>query len=173
VDVPEKMTQEAPYPTILAELVSKVRYRDGWTFNLEHRERDEDHGRGTAGGLTLVIITKCTNSYHAFTCEFCGSAKTNYGVAHFFIVPAATYGRRSWSRWLFEQVLKVEEHECAEFFQLVDKGDFINKKGEHVKEHVVRPYAPIHAPGADPYTLVEYATDEERRTSFRGTLNES
>lgn len=34
-----------------------------------------------------------------------------------------------------------------------------------------RPYAPNHGPGHDPYTIRETSTDEERRTSFRGTLN--
>lgn len=70
-------------------------------------------------------------------------------------MPPASYNRQSWRRWLFEQVLLVERHEACEFF-VVD--------GE-------RPYAPRHGPGNDPYVVVEYAKDEDRRTSFRGEVN--
>lgn len=168
----QTMTQRAPYPTILKELVDKVRYRPGWEVTLEDLQRDQDHGRGTAGGLTLVITTSTTNSYRWHTCDLCRSPVTDYRVYHYFIVPAATYDKRSWTRWLFDQVLKVEQHECAEFFQLVTEGDFVTKDGSRTTEYVERPFAPVHAPGADPYSIVEYATDTERRTSFRGTVKD-
>lgn len=143
------MKQEAPDPEILSALVEQLHYRPGWTFELTDLQRDEDHGRGVAGGLTFIVTTLGYNSYHPERGETCA-------VHHYFIVPAATYDERAWRRWLLDSLLKVESHECCEFFRL----------GQH------RPFAPVHAPGADPYTIVEYASDVERRTSFRGEVGE-
>jgi hypothetical protein len=78
-------------------------------------------------------------------------------VHHYFPVPAATYDLRSWRRWLLDCFIKVETHEACEFFQI---------GGE-------RPFAPNHGPGRDPYTIFEYSTDADRRTSFRGDVKES
>jgi hypothetical protein len=75
-------------------------------------------------------------------------------VYFYFPVPAATYDESSWRRWLFERILDVERHEAMEHFQIGDK----------------RPYAPIHAPGHDPYIVHEVTTNELRRTSFRGVV---
>jgi len=150
------MNQTAPYPAILADLVSNLHYREGWLFRLADLERDQDHGRGKAGGLTLIVTTLTTNSYHP--------EDTDYRVNHYFIVPAATYDERAWTRWLFDKVVDVETHEAAEFFRLVVD------PGEDMATYE-RPMAPIHAPGANPYTIVEYATHEERRTSYRGKVN--
>lgn len=154
------MKQWAPFPDLLADLVERLRYRPGWTFSLKDKQRDDDHGRGTAGGLTFVIETLGYNSYHVDQGE-------HYSVYHYFIVPAATYDERSWRRWIFDSILKVETHETCEFFSLERWTS--NEAGDEYLA-IERPFAPIHAPGADPYTVVEYATDEERRTSFRGVL---
>ena len=140
----ETMRQEAPYPTELADLVSKLRYRPGWTFDL----LDKDRGQGSKG-LTLIITTSGYDSYHPDRGE-------RYQVHHYMLVPPAAYDRRSWVNWLFEQLLLVERHECMEFF-VID--------GE-------RPCAPAHGPGNDPYLVLTYGTDTDRRTSFRGELNE-
>lgn len=151
------LTQVAPYPEILEELVANCKYRPGWEVELQDIQRDEDHGRGEGRGLTLVITTLTTNSYaEDKRCDTCWSPITRYRVHHYFIVPAATYDKRAWQRWLFEQFLKVEQHEAMEFFAI---------DGE-------RPFSPIHAPGADPYTVTELSTDTERRTSYRGELND-
>ena len=101
---------------------------------------------GETRGLTLSIITSTINSYPPH-----GPVR----VRHLFAVPAATYNRASWQRWLFQRFLDVERHECMEFFTV--DGD--------------KPYAPNHGPGWDPYliTTVE-ATDVDRRTSFRGDV---
>jgi hypothetical protein len=78
-----------------------------------------------------------------------------YRVQHSMPVPPAAFDRRSWQRWLLDQVLLVERHEACEFFQIDGK----------------RPYAPLHQPGSDPYMIVaESSTNEERRTNFRGEL---
>jgi hypothetical protein len=139
----EPMRQTAPYPEVLAALVGRLRYRAGWRFALA----DLDRGQGSAG-LTLVITTLGTNSYHR--------EETDYRVNHYMIVPAAAYDERSWRRWLFEQLLLVERHECMEFFQIGDD----------------RPFAPSHGFGQDPYLVREIGTEEDRRMSFRNELND-
>lgn len=144
----DAMTQAAPYPAVLASLVERTRYKEGWRFTLENLDRGQ---RST--GLTLVILRQGPDSYHP---------DRNLPVNHYFIVPAASYNLRSWQRWLFDRIRDVESHEAAEFFQICDSPG---------SEYAVRPYAPLHGPGNDPYLIAELAADEERRTSFRGELN--
>jgi hypothetical protein len=148
VNPTNKLHQEAPYPHVLEGLVERVRYKEHWLFKLE----DLDRGQGSKG-LTLVIQRYGPDSYPPH-----GPLPVN----HYFIVPAAAYNLRSWQMWLFEQILLVEKHEAMEFFQLADSPG---------SEHVVRPFAPLHGPGNDPYLVAELASDEDRRTSFRGTVN--
>lgn len=137
------MAQTAPFPSILAALVERLTYRDGWLFMLA----DLDRGQGSAG-LTLVITTLGTNSYHP--------EQTDYRVNHYMPVPPAAYDERSWQHWLFEQLRLVELHECMEFFQIGDE----------------RPYAPSHGFGQDPYIVRELGTEQDQRMSFRNELNE-
>lgn len=148
-----RLTQKAPWPAALEQLVASTTYRPGWTVEL-FEDVDRDFEPGDAGrdrcighGTTLVVTTDTVNSYRP---------EQRIRVAHYFIVPAATYDERSWRRWLFEQLVKVELHECMEFFAI---------DGE-------RPYAPSHGPGNDPYLVREVGSDLDRRTSFRGTVNE-
>lgn len=136
-----ELTQTSGYPVILEQLVEALSYKAGWRFSLEHRDR----GQGSIG-LTLCILILAEDSYHP---------ETMRSVMHYFIVPAAAYDEQSWRRWLLDRVLDVETHEACEFFQI---------NGQ-------RPYAPNHGPGRDPYVIFEYATDEHRRTSFRGEVN--
>lgn len=134
-------TQTAPYPEELADLVSKLKYRPGWKFELTDQH---DRGQGSKG-LTLVVVSQGYDTYNPERGE-------TYRVQHFFPVPPAAYNRASWQRWIFEQLLAIEGHETAEFM-VVD--------GE-------RPFAPIHAPGHDPYYVREIARPEDARTTFRG-----
>lgn len=135
VDRPRRMHQYAPYPQDLVDLVAKVQYRPGWRFILHD---DLDRGQGSQGA-TLDIITKGYNAYHPDRGEA-------YSVHHYMPVPPASYTRRDWQRWLFEQCLLVERHEAMEFFSI---------DGGH-------PYAPTHGDGHDPYTVVEYAIEQDR-----------
>lgn len=130
--------QYGPWPDALEDLVKECKYRPGWTVDLRRVERDE-----TCSGLTLDIITSTIDTYHP---------QRSIQVHHYFPVPAASYGMESWRRWLFEQFLLVEKHECMEFFQIGNE----------------RPFAPTHAPGVDPYTVFEPADDTKRKTDFRG-----
>lgn len=144
------MAQAAPFPEPLRYLVDRLSYRPGWTFRLAHIDR----GQGSEG-LTLVITTCGYDSYHPDHGE-------NYRVNHYMPVPPASFNRRSWQNWLFEQLLLVEKHECMEFFAIFD---------EDATGLTVRPFAPAHGPGNDPYLVLMYGLDEDRRTSFRGELN--
>ena len=131
----------APYPIILEALVGKLTYRPGWRIRLDTIDR----GQGSAG-LTLIITTRGFDSYHP---------EDAYRVNHYMPVPPAAYNEQSWRRWLFEQILLVERHECCEFFKIDG----------------LRPYAPHHGPGNDPYVVFERGTDEEARTMFTGQVN--
>ncbi len=135
---PVRMTQTAPWPVHLDHLVSCLKYKAGWTITLE----DRDRGQGS-GGLTLCILIETPDSY--------APART-MRVMHFMPVPPAAFDERSWRRWLFEQLLAVETHECMEFFEIDG----------------AKPYAPSHAPGNDPYMVREIGSIDDQRTDFRG-----
>jgi hypothetical protein len=75
-------------------------------------------------------------------------------VRHFFPVPFASYNRPAWRRWIFERCRGVENHELGEWFRV---------DGE-------RPFAPLHGPGEDPYTVHEFRDDVDRRTAQDGSV---
>ena len=135
-------SQIAPYPEILATLVESLEYRPNWRFRLVNHDR----GQGSQG-LTLIIVTHGYDSYNPANGE-------TYRVQHFMPVPPAAFNEQSWRRWLFDQCLLVERHECCEFFKINGK----------------RPYAPHHGPGNDPYVVFERGTDEEARTMYTGEV---
>jgi len=160
---PRQMHQVAPWPDELVLLVNALRYRLhlGWKVTLESDlERDhEDVHQGESRGLTLVVERKGPNSYdHAEMME----------VAHYFAVPPATYNRASWMRWLFDRLGDVDDHERMEDFTL----DVSALGAEGAAEgELVRPYAPNHGPGWDPYLVTVERTALDRQTSFRGEVN--
>lgn len=137
-------TQEAPFPTELANLVSKCTLDPGWDIWLEHIDR----GQGSRG-LTLTIRVEVFDSYHL-------ERGRHYRVLHYFPVPPASYNRRSWQRWLFDRYLDVLQHEGAEMFRI---------DGE-------RPYAPLHGPGNDPYVIhpLGEITIQDQRTMYTGEI---
>lgn len=138
MDEETHMSQRAPYPDLLRVLVSQFTYKAGWRVWLQ----DLDRGQGSSG-LTLVINLTGPNSY---------DPEKIISVNHYMIVPAASYDEGAWRWWLFQQILMVESHEAAEFFQIA---------GE-------RPYPPNHGPGRDPYQLLELGTVANAETNFRG-----
>lgn len=125
---------------ILRALVARVTCKPGWTFRLDDDADD---------GLRLVIYVPCEDSR-----QYWKGSNARINVNHFFPVPIATYNERSWRRWIFECCRKLEDHELGEWF-LVD-GD--------------RPFAPLHGPGNDPYTVREVSTEEEARTDQQGKV---
>lgn len=56
---------------------------------------------------------------------------------HEFVVPAATYHKQGWIRWVFDRIASIEMHETTEHF-------FVDG---------VRIYGPHHGNGWDPYTF--------------------
>ncbi len=141
------MTQTAPFPQALADIVSRLSYRPGWAFRLGNIDRDKDsNGVIVGSGLTLDIITRGYNSYQPSDGE-------TYRVHHYFIVPAASYDERAWTRWLFDRLVDVETHECMEFFKIDQR----------------RPFAPSHGAGNNPYTVRDRQTEADAYTMFDGT----
>ena len=140
---PGTMSQTAPYPAALDDLVKKTKYRPDWEFSLVSRDR----GQGSKG-LTLSILILCEDTYNP---------GQEMRVVHYFIVPAASFNEQSWRRWLFERILEVERHEAAEFFQIDG----------------VRPYAPNHGPGHDPYIIFEEGSRQDKRTDYLGNRRET
>jgi hypothetical protein len=135
--------QRAAWPTILEELVKKLVYRPGWRVWLDP---DLVRGQGSRG-TTLVIQTCGYDSYHP-------EKGQTYRVNHYMPVPPAAYDERSWRRWLFEQFLLVERHECMEFCCIDGK----------------RPYAPHHVPGNDCYIVFDHGSDLDKRTMYTGEV---
>jgi hypothetical protein len=96
-------------------------------------------------GLRLVIFVPGRDSY---------APDQRLNINHFFPVPTATYNAKSWRRWIFECCRKVENHELGEWF-IID--------GE-------RPFAPLHGPGEDPYTVHEFREEVDGRTLQDGSV---
>ena len=136
------MQQRAPYPQILAKLVSGLAYKKDWRFKLQ----DRDRGQGSEG-LTLLIQITVPDSYYPDP-----GHDEHITVNHFMIVPPAAFDEQSWTRWLLEQILLVEQHEACEFFM--------------IDGH--RRYAPHHGPGHNPYTIFDQGTADDAQTTFRG-----
>jgi hypothetical protein len=141
---PESLSQTAPFPQELADVVEALEYRPGWRFALESFERDP----GSAG-LTLKILSLGYDSYHPDLGE-------SYRVWHYFPVPPATYNRQSWLEWVRDRLLEVEAHETCEFMQVAGQ----------------RPFAPNHGPGWNPYVVRSLNSAEAAETTFRGERRE-
>jgi hypothetical protein len=92
-----------------------------------------------SGALRLVITVPGNDSYQP---EF------PLTVRHFFPVPTATYNEKTWRRWIFERCRGVENHELGEWFMIDGQ----------------RPFAPLHGPGEDPYTVHEFRDEIDART---------
>jgi hypothetical protein len=183
---PRANTQTAPYPDALASLVGQLRYRRhmGWRVWLEDDLQRDEPGRhtGESRGLTLIVQRCGADTYHP---------ENVMAVNHYFAVPPATYNRRSWMRWLFDQLGKVDTHERMEDFVLAVPHSAACPNGQHglitgwnpaepaprcqecgtelvvgTRDH--RPFAPNHSPGNDPYSVRELGTVADAETSFRG-----
>lgn len=171
--------QRCQYPLELLDVVSTFHYMENWTFSVEHLDR----GQGSEG-LTLVIELQTPNSY--------GDTDPHrrlITVHHLFPVPPAAFNRQSWRRWLLDRILDVHTHEACEFFSEpcpmckgrgVWAGTFARRDGTKGTEFkceapgchdgYIKPFAPNHGPGYDPYRIVEYETDLARRTQFTGQV---
>lgn len=142
---PDKLNQNAaPFPFHLETIIDQLEYRPGWTFSLV----DLDRGQGSTG-LTFQIVSVGYDTYNP-------DRGRTYRVRHYFPVPPASYNRQSWEEWVLDCLLKVESHEACEFLQIQGK----------------RPFAPVHAPGHDPYTIRRVSRIEDAETTYKGERKE-
>lgn len=83
------------------------------------------------------------NNYAVF-CAFIHAPNSRSGepgnrpdryTRHEFVVPVATYNRKNWRRWVYEQLRRIATHEVDEWF--LDDGE--------------RVFGPHHGNGEDPY----------------------
>jgi len=144
-----EMRQYAPYPFELQAVIDSVKGPpEVQRITLRDIERDsESQGRGVAGGLTLELLVVCEDSYHP------GEMRR---VRHLHPVPAATYNKQAWVRWVFDCIQLTRTHELGEYFEV---------DGVH-------PFAALHGPGDNPYIVHEYSTDLQRRTAWTGEVHE-
>lgn len=106
---------------ILERLVSQTTCKPGWRFALITEE----------DALSLIITVSGVDAY---------DENSSFTVNHHHRVPIATYNEKTWRRWLFEQCIKTETHELAEWFKI----------------NGMRPFPPTHGPGEDPYAFHDY-----------------
>lgn len=79
-------------------------------------------------------------------------------VNHYHPVPITTYNEKSWRRWIFEQCRRTMNHELGESLRF--------------GPDEVRPFAPMHGPGEDPYTVHEIRSETDALTTQDGSLRE-
>lgn len=125
------------------------------TFDILHRVVKETKcfpnwrfrlaGVGGNAAPTLIITVDGHNNYNPHE-PFC--------VGHCHPVPTATYNEKTWRRWVYEQCRRTMNHEIGEALQF----------------NGVRPFAPMHGPGEDPYTVHEIRSEADALTIQDGTL---
>ncbi len=103
---------------VLAGLVSRVKCKPGWTFQLLQED-----------GLRLVICVPGPNSR---------MPEQHFTLAHYFPVPEATYNLKSWRRWVFEMCRRVEDHELGEWFLVDGDRPFAPLHGPGCDPYMVR-----------------------------------
>lgn len=101
------------------------------------------------GALRLVIRVSGYDSSRP-------SERISMSVNHFQPVPMTTYNKKTWRRWIFEMCRRVENHELGEWFRIGDE----------------RPFAPLHGPGEDPYTVHEFRPEADALTTQDGSMRE-
>lgn len=103
------------------------------------------------GALRLVITIVGVNNY---------DHTQKYTVSHWHPVPITTYNEKSWRRWIFDQCIRTMNHEIGESLRFIEDGT------------EVRPFAPMHGPGEDPYTVHEWRPESDALTIQDGSLRE-
>lgn len=98
------------------------------------------------GDLRLVLVdTKCMDAYNS---------TERKPLAHYHPVPPAFYTEASWKRWIFEQCRRTENHEIGEWLRWGND----------------RPFAPLHGPGEDPYTVHEFRDAHDAFVTQDGSI---
>lgn len=99
------------------------------------------------GDLRLVLTDmKCIDAYTG----------KHMHLAHYHPVPPAFFTADAWQRWIYERCRATENHEIGEWLRW----------GNH------RPFAPMHGPGEDPYTVQHVRDDSAtaQRTRQDGSV---
>lgn len=100
----------------------------------------------TEDGLRLILTDrKCVDAYNP---------TQSMPLSHFHAVPKTTFNEASWRRWVFEQCRRTENHEIGEWLRWGDE----------------RPFAPLHGPGEDPYTVHEFRLEQDSRVKQDGSM---
>lgn len=121
---------------ILHELVKFATCKPGWLFFLQEGDAIQD----TNGYRSLILIIRVPG-------RDSHNPDEPLRVGHLFPVPVATYNKQAWQRWLFECCRFVENHELGEWFKIDGR----------------RPFPPLHAPGENPYYVMEYRSIEDAK----------
>ena len=79
-----------------------------------------------------------------------------FTVDHYHPVPITTYNEKSWRRWIFEQCIRTMNHELGESLRF--------------GPDEIRPFAPMHGPGEDPYTVHELRPEIDALTTQGGSV---
>lgn len=127
------------------------------TFDLLERIVDETackpgwsfHLADEDGAKRLVITIKGVNNY---------DHSKPFTVSHWHPVPIATFSERVWRRWIFDQCIRTMNHEIGESLRFGPEE--------------LRPFAPMHGPGEDPYTVHEWRPESDALTIQDGSLRE-
>lgn len=125
---------------LLANIVSETKCKPGWSFRLTDDE----------GAMRLIIRIRDFDNYPPY------GPKT---IDHVHPVPITTYNEKSWRRWIFDQCLRTMNHEIGESLRFTGEG-----------LDPVRPFAPMHGPGEDPYTVHETRPEIDALTTQDGSL---
>lgn len=101
------------------------------------------------GAKQLIIQIAGTNNY---------DHSKPFIVNHVHPVPTTTFNAKSWRRWIFEQCIRTMNHELGESLRF--------------GPDELRPFAPMHGPGEDPYTVHEIRSEADALTTQDGSLRE-
>jgi hypothetical protein len=77
-------------------------------------------------------------------------------ISHFHPVPICTYSVRAWRRWIFDHCIATMNHEIGESLRFGPEE--------------LRPFAPMHGPGENPYTVHEIRPEIDALTTQDGSL---
>jgi hypothetical protein len=99
------------------------------------------------GALRLFIKIVGTDNY---------DHSRAFVVNHVHPVPVTTYNEKTWRRWIFEQCVRTMNHELGESLRF--------------GPDEVRPFAPMHGPGEDPYTVHETRPEIDALTTQSGAI---
>ena len=104
-------------------------------------------GPGEGLSWVLFITIDGHNNY---------AAEEPFIVTHCHPVPETTYNEKTWRRWILEQCIRTMNHELGEALRFGPNEE--------------RPFAPMHGPGEDPYTIHEIRSEQDALTTQNGTL---